>query len=864
MLISLQFLLKKCKPFCAIIVLLLINKIGKAQTPAIKTKTLPASEKYHKSKAYKRRWGQHYRKEWHQPVTFPVVDLDTLAGGLTAYKLGGGRQTTTIRLRDKNNREYVLRNIDKTLSRSLPDITKNSFVEDIADDQITFTHPYAALVVAPLAEAAGIMHTNPVIYFVPHQKALGVFNDSVPEALYLFEQRPDEDWSTAENFGNSKNIVGSDKMLRKILEENDHRVNQLSFAKARLFDMLIGDWGRHEDQWRWAEFKKNGQLIYEPVPRDRDNAFTKMDGRMVKLVLSLAHAKHMQDFDYEIKKVPEFNFTARNLDHHLLNEVTFEEWQKIAEELQLNLTDKVIEDAVKAMPAEVYPFSGKSLTAKLKSRRDFLKLYAQDYYEFLASEVEITGSENAEIFEVSSPDDKTTLVNIYDAKKNGEKKEKPFYSRLFFDKETKEIRLFGIGGNDRFEITGPGKKNIKIRIIGGPGEDVYQDMNNHKEVSSKTIIYDDKNNSFQKNRTTKLKISPENKLPKYVYDNFLYNKSGMDYIAWYSNEDPFHIGFGYKRELQTWNKKPYGKKEAIALRYSLSQKAFSFSYDLGIPKLIGNWDFTFNGNYDRMRWTNFYGIGNNTKRITNNKVYYRARSREYEATVGLSKKVGDYQRLGIQSYFQTHDFLQDTARFLEKQSSIVDEDFYDLKNYVGIKIFHLFQKLNDSILPVKGIQFLNDISFSKNINNTKNEIVNAQTNLILYFPLFKNISLKNKITASHVFGKPEFFQLNTLGGSESIRGFYRDRFYGESTATLQNDLRYITNVNSYYYKGKIGFYGLFDVGRVWLKNENSDKLHYSYGAGILLSPFNKFSVTGSIAFGNDGRFNLHFNYFKPF
>jgi hypothetical protein len=34
--------------------------------------------------------------------------------------------------------------------------------------------------------------------------------------------------------------------------------------------MLIGDWDRHYDQWRWAEYKKKGQVIYRPIPRDRD------------------------------------------------------------------------------------------------------------------------------------------------------------------------------------------------------------------------------------------------------------------------------------------------------------------------------------------------------------------------------------------------------------------------------------------------------------------------------------------------------------------------------------------------------------------------------------------------------------------
>jgi hypothetical protein len=35
--------------------------------------------------------------------------------------------------------------------------------------------------------------------------------------------------------------------------------------------MLLGDWDRHEDQWRWSEFEKeNGEHYFRPIPRDRD------------------------------------------------------------------------------------------------------------------------------------------------------------------------------------------------------------------------------------------------------------------------------------------------------------------------------------------------------------------------------------------------------------------------------------------------------------------------------------------------------------------------------------------------------------------------------------------------------------------
>jgi len=38
-------------------------------------------------------WGQHYRREWAVPVSFPVLMLSDIDGGLTPQKEGGGHET---------------------------------------------------------------------------------------------------------------------------------------------------------------------------------------------------------------------------------------------------------------------------------------------------------------------------------------------------------------------------------------------------------------------------------------------------------------------------------------------------------------------------------------------------------------------------------------------------------------------------------------------------------------------------------------------------------------------------------------------------------------------------------------------------
>ena len=242
------------------------------------TITVAAGKQYNTSKGHQSRWGKHYRKEWATPVSFKMVMLDTLAGGVTPYDEGGGRQSKSLRLHDTNGREYVLRSIDKTYSRALPEIVRGTFIERIANDQVSIAHPYSAVTIAPMAEAVRILHTNPQIFYVPKQERLGKFNNEYGDQLYLFEQRPDENWETAANFGNSSNIISTEKLLERLQKNNEDRVDQLLYVRSRLFDFVIGDWGRHEDQWRWASFKSEDGTLYKPIPRDRDQAYTMFDG----------------------------------------------------------------------------------------------------------------------------------------------------------------------------------------------------------------------------------------------------------------------------------------------------------------------------------------------------------------------------------------------------------------------------------------------------------------------------------------------------------------------------------------------------------------------------------------------------------
>lgn len=822
-----------------------------------------ASDKYQKGPIYRFFWGTHYRPDWIQPADFKMVSLDTLAGGLVPYQTGGGRQSKSLRVRDQAGHEYVLRSIDKTFGAALPEITQNTFIESLANDQVTISNPYSALVVAPLAEAAKIYHTNPAVYYVPKQTALGKFSDSTGDVLYLFEQRPDGNWSTAKNFGNSEKIVSTDKMLENILDDNDNVVDQLLFAKSRLFDMWIGDWGRHEDQWRWATFKDGKKTIYRPIPRDRDNAFTKFDGFLLKILIPATKAKHLQSFEDNLKSVNKFNFPARYLDHHILNSVTKAQWFDIANELQNNLTDAAIDNAIKMFPPEIYAISGNEIASKLKNRRAHLKEWAETYFLFLAEEVEITGTEKNESVVVNRLNDEETELSVFKITKEGEVKDKPLYHRIFRRTETNEIRFYGIKGNDQYKVTGKVKKGIKLRVIGGTDKDSYVDESAVGGGSHKTKFYDNPGNDIVSSKETAVNISSDKNINAYDYKYFNDNKKGIAPAIFYNNDDRVYVSLAYNTLKYKWRKYPFANTQHFDIKYSFLQKGFSTTYVSVFRDLIDKWDLNNYLNFDQIRWTNFYGLGNNSLLGNNTKDYNRIRSEELLGKSGISRVFAQHHKISLNAFIHTYDVLNDTARYLAKQTMVNRTPALSTNVYAGPELSYVYQNINDSVLPVKGISFLAYGSYIDDVKHSEGSIgrYGAETNV--YIPLSKKFNLMLRGGGSTLNGTPQFFQYNRVGGSETLRGHQRDRYYGNSTAFNQNELRFITNVRSRLFNGKFGLFGLYDQARVWLDSENSNTWHSAYGGGIILSPFNRISVSVAYAVSDEDA-NIHLRILRPF
>jgi hypothetical protein len=796
--------------------------------------------------------GKHYRTLYTYDYDIPVLDLSTFKGGMTPIKRGGGNQTNSLRLKDSEGNQWVMRAMQKDASRLIPypfnKITASQF---LVEDNFLSTHPYAAFVVPDLAKAAGIYHTNPKMYYIPKQPSLGQANDDYGGEVYLVEERPAKDWRDLESFGNSKKIISTTDMVDKLLKSHKYKVDQSFASRSRLFDLVIGDWDRHGDQWRWASFKKNGHTVYRPIPRDRDQPFGKYDGLLTGIIsLTSPAMKQLKVYKPEVKNIKWETYSARSFDRTFLNELSWEEWQTEVKYIQENLTDEAIDAAFKTWPKQVYEETGKKLAGYTKIRRDKLMDTARKHYEFVSKKVDVIGTNKREKFKVERLNDNETLVTVYNNKK-GKDNDTIVYQRLFYTKETKEIRLFGLNGDDKFEITGKVKKGPLIRIIGGLDEDEFSDESKVSGLKKKTIIYDTKSGNELKKKSGETKNLMSN-----VRENNIYNRKDYHYefdfliplpIIAYNPDDGLALGANLLFTHYGFKKDPYASTHLIHAKFAIATQSLNIKYVGNFIHVFGKTDFLLKANYQGEQYViNFFGLGNDTKNPNPDFDYNRVRERLAGLKPLIKKRfAGGNGNFTIGPLGAIVEIEKTPDRFITSDGNGLTDDIYDPKYYTGGEIGLNYVNTNGLFIPTRGVKFHTSVAVITNVREDNKTYYPIKAELTFY----QNIDPKNnlvfatRIGTQHNIGEFEFFQAAVLGGKSNMRGYRSERFSGRTSFYHNLDLRWrLFNSENRVIPFSFGISGGFDYGRVWADEDEgkSSTWHKGYGGGIWMAPVDFF------------------------
>ncbi|WP_143436406.1 hypothetical protein [Hymenobacter crusticola] len=452
-------------------------------------------------------WGKHYRKVWAVPVEARVINLRTaIPGGFTPVREGGSFQTKNLRLVTRDDLEYVLRSVDKDATKALPAQFQKGMIANLMKDQTSVINPYGAYIVPPLAKAAGVYYTNPRLVWLPDDPALGNFRQSFANALYLLEERPDGNQRDSPNFGRSARVESSRKAFTNLIYSQRYRVDARQYLRARLFDMWLGDWSRREDQWRWASFPAAGGTVYRAIPRDRDHAFFKFDDGVLTRIISWFKTNY-QSFHGKIKlqNVEGLNRAALPMDKSLLAYLTANDFQQVADSMRQQLSDGVIRQALQVWPQQVYNLVGPEFDAKLRQRREQLPAVAAKFYELLARDMELPGTDQAERFVVTAQSRWQLRVQVYAMRDS--RPDSLLNQRTFDARETRSIKLFGLGGADVFDLQSVPDARIALSIYDGAGQDTIQQHATHTKASLANItVYDSGDGNTVRVMPKKIKV----------------------------------------------------------------------------------------------------------------------------------------------------------------------------------------------------------------------------------------------------------------------------------------------------------------------------------------------------------------------
>ncbi len=854
------------------------KKYAKNFPPSVKT-SIYTKEETTKSPLFKWFWGDRYRDIYSTEITASTVDLDTLFGGLKVIRKGGGHQSKSLRFVNPEGKEYVMRALKKSAEIYLQAMAfkeryvvgefTGTYTEELLLDFYTGSHPYAPFVIDKLLDAVEIYHTNPKLYYIPKQDAIGIYNDEFGDELYMIEERTDDGHGDQASFGYSNKMISTNDLLKKLRKDEKYIVDKSAYIRARLFDMMIGDWDRHTDQWRWAEFKekKTGKIIYKPVPRDRDQVFSEMgDGFLMNWATrAIPSLTLMEGFNEEIRSVKGFNGSPKAfaLDMAILPETELSLWEEQTVLIQEKITSQLIDEAFDNFPKEIEDEQLEIIKKKLLTRKKGLLQTAREYYRILNKYAIVVGTDKDDQFTITGLSNGKTEV-LGNRIKNG-KIGALFFKKIYDPKITKEIWVYGLDDDDRFDVIGLKSKHSKLRLTGGHNNDIYN-IRDSKGVK----IYDQKlkKNTFKNKEGARVRLSNDYETNTYQPIKLKRNFNQFTPTIGSNPDDGFKIGFSNTYTKNAFKQNPFTSQHTISSAFYFATQGFDLGYKGEFSQVLGKANIEIDAGFTSPNFSiNFFGLGNETENLDHflgfdyNRV--KIQKIHFAPSLVLRGDLGSKFRAGIS--FESIKVEESDNRFVKKFYDSNGED--NQKDFVGVESEYYYSNYDNDAFPTLGMSTSLVVGYKTTLGLNRQSYSYFAPSLSINHKLIPNgrLVLATQLKAHINIGDGfEFYQGATIGGSNGLRGYRNQRFTGKTAYYQNTDIRYnLSKIKTGILPMSLGVYGGFDYGRVWINKQDSDQWHTSIGGGFLLNLADIISLNFAIFSSNDGTrftFGLGFGY----
>jgi len=784
--------------------------------------------------------GSEYREVWTTPITVPVLDMETYAGGVRAVSRTGGQQSKSLRLQATDGRQFFFRSIDKDPSGALPEELRQTVAASVARDQTSSALPTAPLVVSRLLKAAGILHAEPTIVVLPDVERMGEFRTDFAGLMGTLEERVGGSGPAA-HWGGATEIVLTDTLYARLERSSADQVDASAFLKARLLDVLIGDWDRHRDQWRWAYFGDSVPRRWVPIPLDRDQAFAKYDG--VLLWIARQSAFQLTNFQGEYSSPIGAAWNGRDLDRRLLTGLSWADWEAVVGRLTAALSDSVIQDAVEALPPEHYQLIGSRLAGWLTERREGLPKEARKYYEMLAGEVDITATDSGDV--VTATRDETG-VELTLAPRGAP--EDAWFRRHFLSKETSDIRVFLRDGNDSALVSGGGG-GPTLRTLADQGDDVMVDS----AASGSNRFYDDPagpqrtlgENAGVDRKPYVQPPRPEGQLPPRDWGH---RWQGMAWLS-YGPDLGVFLGAGVTYTRYGFRKLPFSERHRIRAGFATGPGSYRFDYRGDFHRENSRVGFLLLARASGIDVLNFHGFGNETD-DPGSAEFYRVTQDAYTVAPLLLIPLSASGEVAFGPFMKYTSTDDRPDRFLATVDPYGSGNFGE----AGVGVTFRFDTKNRRHAATRGWTFeITGRMFPAwwDVEEDFGDVAaEATTFLSPKLPLHPTFAFR--AGGKKIWGPYPYFEAAYIGDAGTVRLGRDGRYAGDASAYGNAELRLGLGRATIVLPTDFGVFGLADVGRVFLEGENSDVWHSAFGGGIWLAPIARdYTVSAAVAAGDE-------------
>ncbi|HEU0297910.1 MAG TPA: BamA/TamA family outer membrane protein [Longimicrobium sp.] len=804
-----------------------------AQPPADSARVVAGPE--YRAGALKRALlGRSYRPLWTAAVSVPVLDLGTFAGGLTPTETGGGNQTLSLRFRGADGREYAFRSVNKDPGRESGGVPGPG--KALLRDQVSSQNPAGALVAGRLMDAAGVLHVDPLLFVMPDDPRLGEFRRQFAGMLGQLEERP------GDGFAGAAAVEDTDEMLAALRAGPGDRAVAEEYLTARLMDVLLGDWDRHADQLVWARYDRGGVRWWRPVPRDRDYVFVDYDGVLLDLARSFLPraARYRPDYGDLYGLLHQ----ARFLDRWLLGGLDRATWDSAAAALRARLTDALIDDAVGRMPAEYRALEGAHLAAVLRARRDRLPAMAAAYYATMAREPEAHGTDAADFAVVERTGDSVEVRLHVGGTEAGE----PWFRRRFVAGETREVRVYLHGGDDRAEVRGAG--GMLVRVIGGEGGDRLEDRGG----GARTAFYDHQGDDvLVRAAGTIVDTRPFERADSVPVGTGVINPS-RDWGASGGALTPFAsirpfadlvVGVGPSHTRYGFRREPYATRWYVRALWAPLYTRFGAEarYTRRWTGNSGSYGYLF-GRASELEGVYFTGYGSATGDSEGLR-HYILFERQALLEPGVVIDRGGGMTLSLAGVIRYTDPEVEPGTPAASSTALGTGAYAT----AGARAGAAWVRVDSVAFPRRGWTLAAEgsafpfLAESAGDGDRDGAFWRAGARGTAYLPLGRPV-LALRAGGEKVWGDFPIQYAALLGGSPTLRGYSYQRFAGDASAFAGAELRVPVT-------GSIGALALADAGRVWYRGQSAGGWHTAVGAGAFVAAGGR-ALSAFFAYGERG------------